>query len=227
MKKMFLMVLMGFFLGAYTATGEQLEYSKNDPDKSRKGENILNGIESGRVYWEDFIKAIQNGQVKFREVSPSAVANYMEAFANEGMVELIPTQHFGNEEIQTALEVVFEDSSNIVKNQSGYEGHLKRVVNEEFFVCVESGTASWEAFVDVIQRGQVKFKEVSPSAVANYMEAFANEGILGSIPDQYFRNEEIQTALGVVFEDPANIVMNRNAYEAHLKQVVDITYKCS
>jgi hypothetical protein len=221
------MVLLGFFWGAYTATGEQPESWKNDPDKSRKGENIFNDIESGRAYWEDFVIAIQRGQVEFREISPLAVANYMEAFANEAMVELIPTQYFHNEEILTALDVVFEDPSNIVKNQSGYESHLKRLVNEDFFVCVESGMASWEVFVDAIQRGEVQFKEVSPSAVANYMEAFANEGILESIPDQYFRNEEIQTALDVVFEDPANIVLNRNAYEALLKQVLDMTYKCS
>jgi hypothetical protein len=227
MKKLFSMVLLVLFLAAFTANGEQPEYSKKDPDKSRKGENILNDIESGRAYWVDFVNGIQSGQITFKKVSLSSVANYMEAFANEGMVELIPTQHFGNEEIQTALEVVFEDPSNIVKNQSGYEDHLKRLVNEEFFVCVESGTASWEVFVDVIESGLVKFKEVSPSAVANYMEAFANEGILESIPDQYFRNQEIQTALDAVFEDPANIVMNRNAYEAHLKQVLDVNYKCS
>jgi hypothetical protein len=129
MKKLFLIALLGFFLGAHTATGAQPEYKKNAPDKSEKRENILNGIENGRTAWEVFVHAIESGQVKFKEVSPSAVANYMEAFANEGILKSIPDQYFRNEEIQTALDVVFEDPTNVIMNRNAYEAHLKQVLD--------------------------------------------------------------------------------------------------
>jgi len=47
------------------------------------------------------------------------------------------------------------------------------------------------------------------------MEAIANEGRLEYIPCGYFNDEEIKTALDVVFEDPANIANNWDVYEGY------------
>jgi len=92
-------------------------------------------------------------------------------------------------------------------------GHVGQYGTREAFLrAVESGEGGWKDFVDAVRQKAVRFREVSPSAVANYMEAFANEGMLDLIPSHYLQEEEIKTALEVVFEDPSNIERNRDFY---------------
>jgi hypothetical protein len=61
-----------------------------------------------------------------------------------------------------------------------------------------------------VKSGSLKLREVSPEALANYLEAFANEGMLYWTPPEYFENEEMKTSLEVVFEFRENVVMNRH-----------------
>jgi hypothetical protein len=65
--------------------------------------------------------------------------------------------------------------------------------------------ANYQDFVDGIKSGDIQFREVSPSSVANYMEAFANEGILGWVPYEYLKHDEIRVALSVVLTEPVDI----------------------
>ena len=87
-------------------------------------------------------------------------------------------------------------------------GKTKRLLNS-----IESGKADADAFVYAIKDGSLKLKDVSPVALANYLEAFANEGMLYRTPPDYFENEEMLTSLEVVFEFRENRMMNRRVYE--------------
>ena len=89
-------------------------------------EELRKDIERGEASWEHFVAAIKTGIIVFDEVSPEAVANYLEAFANEGMLRRIPSRYSKNTEIIVSLDVVFEDSENIANNQRVYREHLKR-----------------------------------------------------------------------------------------------------
>jgi hypothetical protein len=217
MKRIFLLVLTCLLFSSNAAVAENSDLWQRDPGKHENGESYLNCIESGRANWFDFIGTIRTGETNLYELSPSAVANYMEAIASEGMLELIPPEYFRNEEIRTALSVVFEDPDNVFKNRHVYVSNLRRVIHEDFLNEIERGEANWYDFVHAIQKRQIKFVWLSPSAVANYMEAIASEGMLELIPPEYFRNEEIRTALSVVFEDRGNAVSNQRMYEDYLK----------
>lgn len=217
MKKIFLVLLTYSLFSGNAAAAKNPRLWTSDPGKNETRESFLGCIESGEANWYDFIGAIQTGEISFYELSPAAVANYMEAIANEGILELIPSQYFHDEQIKTALNVVFEGYLNILKNRKVYAGHLERVIREDFLNEIERGEANWYDFVLAIQTQQIRFEWLSPSAVANYMEALANEGILEFIPYHFFNNEKFRTALNVVFEDRGNAVSNQRVYEEYLK----------
>jgi hypothetical protein len=124
------------------------------------------------------------------------------------MLKRIPSEYFRNEEIKTAFSVVFEHSQNVLNNRDVYAAYLKRKSNEDFLNEIERGEASWYDFVVAIQSEQIRFGWISPSAVANYMEAIANEKMLKRIPSEYFRNEGIKTAFSAVFEHSQNVLNN-------------------
>jgi hypothetical protein len=129
MKKFFLLILMGLFFLGHPAETKELEFREDDLDQYRKRESFVSQMESGRLKWFNFVDTIQTGELVFRDFSPSAIANYMEAFANEGILDLIPNEYFRNEEIKIALNVVFEDRVNVANNQNVYEDYFNRVVN--------------------------------------------------------------------------------------------------
>ncbi|MBN2059617.1 MAG: hypothetical protein JW882_04285 [Deltaproteobacteria bacterium] len=85
------------------------------------GENLLKSIEAGTATGEDFIRAITDNRYSIEDISPSSVANYMEALANEGLLILIPSHYFNDEDIEVALNVVFEDRNNIFANWNVFE----------------------------------------------------------------------------------------------------------
>jgi hypothetical protein len=58
------------------------------------------------------------------------------------------------------------------------------------------------------------------------MEAIANEKMLKRIPSGYFRNEEIKTALSVVFEDRTNAASNKGIYEKYLTYAEAVIHEC-
>jgi hypothetical protein len=96
-----------------------------DPYGSRKA--FIHAIELGDADADAFVVAIRKGPLRFRDVSPGALANYLEAFANEGMLELIPFYFFRDDEMAVSLETVFEDPENVSINWEVYKDHLSRV----------------------------------------------------------------------------------------------------
>ena len=52
------------------------------------------------------------------------MANYLEVFANEGMLAQTPPEYLSNQEMKTSLEVVFESHENIEINWEVYHGYL-------------------------------------------------------------------------------------------------------
>jgi hypothetical protein len=89
-------------------------------------EELCSAIERGEAPWKDFVAAIKKDIISFKDVSPEAIANYLEAFANEGMLGRIPSRYAENREMIISLDVVFQDSENIANNQKVYRQHLKR-----------------------------------------------------------------------------------------------------
>ena len=126
MNKKCLLVFVGllFFSGSALAT-ESSDFLRHDSSGIGKKGSFLTSIETGEAPWINFVSAIRGHQIMFTEISPSAVANYLEAFANEGLLELIPSQYFYHEEIKLSLDVVFEDPENICNNPSAYKDHMQ------------------------------------------------------------------------------------------------------
>jgi len=117
MKKHLFIYFICLFLAGLSAVSLQAQVKGFDSGQYEKRRGLINSIESWEIDWKDFVDAIQSRQITFHEVSPSAIADYMEAFANEGLLWLIPADYFKNEQIKTSLEVVFEDPDNAVINR--------------------------------------------------------------------------------------------------------------
>jgi hypothetical protein len=124
MKKIFLLGLIGLvFLWTCPVLGQSdMMHEKGNPLEKLA---LLNSIETGELYWKIFITAIKTPKITFEEVSPPAVANYLEAIANDGLMELIPDEYFYHEDLQVSLSVVFEDPLNICKNRLVYIAYLE------------------------------------------------------------------------------------------------------
>ena len=86
-----------------------------------------------------------------------------------------------------------------------------------FIQTIETGDQDWESLIDAIKGDEITFEEISPSAIANYLEAIANEGLMEFIPSEYFYNEDLQVSLEVVFENPSNICNNSSVYKDQLE----------
>ena len=123
MKKIFLLVLIGsVFLWTSPVLGQSdVMHEKGKPMEKL---DLLYFIETGELHWKIFITAIKTQKITFEEVSPPAIANYLEAIANDGLMELIPHDYFQHEDLLVALSVVFEDPSNVCKNRAVYVAYL-------------------------------------------------------------------------------------------------------
>ena len=86
-----------------------------------------------------------------------------------------------------------------------------------FIETIETGDQDWKSLIDAIKDEEITFEEISPSAIANYLEAIANEGLMEYIPSEYFYNEDLQVSLEVVFENPSNICNNSSVYRDQLQ----------
>lgn len=86
---------------------------------------LIKSIEAGEATAEVFVYAIKHRYVDFLELSPQSVANYLEAFSDEGLLEIIPNHYFQDQDVRLSLEIVFQDPENICKNQSIYEVQLR------------------------------------------------------------------------------------------------------
>ena len=77
---------------------------------------VLNNIEQGTANADTFIRIIKKRNDLIDQISHSAIANYMEALADEGMLKLIPTSYYSYDDIQTSFYVVFQDRKNVTNN---------------------------------------------------------------------------------------------------------------
>jgi hypothetical protein len=93
--------------------------------KNMERRYFLQTIETGELEWKSFIDSVKNRKITFKEISPSAIANYLEGIANEGLLELIPSDYFYHKDIEVALSVVFENPLNICKNSSVYKEQME------------------------------------------------------------------------------------------------------
>ncbi len=117
-----------------------------------------------------------------------------------------------------ALMVLLISGCGAQGRPSGFkEGVLEPYGSREAFLhAIELGDADADAFVRAVRKGPLRFSDVSPEALANYLEAFANEGMLELIPFYFFRNDEMTVSLDTVFEDPDNVSMNWKVYRDYL-----------
>jgi len=105
----------------------------------------------------------------------------------------------------------------LAKNDSRIEGTGVFADKLGLIHSIETGKATPEAFVYAIRHRYVDFLELSPESVANYLEAFADEGLLEVIPNQYFQDQEVLLSLEIVFQDPENICKNQDIYKVQLR----------
>ena len=208
MKKISLLFLISCLFYSGGVAAKESDFWKHDSGNYETKKDFLGAVESGDADAEIFISVVKGRKSRLEEISPSAVANYMEALANDGMLELIPSEYYDNEGINIALDVVFQDPRNIPDNLN--------VFGDRWLLnAVESGDADAEIFISVVKGRKSRLEEISPSAFANYMEALANDGMLKLIPSKYYDNEDIKIALDVVFQDPTNIPNNWYVFEEH------------
>ena len=123
MKKLYIFTLMALillFIGTsyIFAASTMKQFEPNNTEKE-----FLAGIEMGKTNPDVLISTLKKRAYLIDHISHSAVANYMEALANEGMLEVIPASYYSYEDVMTSLEVVFEDRENIMKNWDVYEEH--------------------------------------------------------------------------------------------------------
>ena len=127
MQRFCLVILMILLISGCGAQGKYFDSGGGLIEKYGSREAFLHAVESGDADADAFVVAIREGPLRFRDVSPEALANYLEAFANEGMLEHIPSYFFQNDEMIVSLDTVFEDPENASSNREVYKGYLDRV----------------------------------------------------------------------------------------------------
>ena len=127
MQRFYLLALLVLLIVGCGAKAKQPGSKEGLPKQYGSREALIHAIEIGDADAETFVLAVREGPLRFRDVSPEALANYLEAFANEGMLEFIPFYFFQNDEMIVSLDTVFEDPENASINWEVYKDHLSRV----------------------------------------------------------------------------------------------------
>ncbi len=127
MQRFYLLALLVLLILGCGAKGGQSGFREEPIEKYGSREAFLYAIEIGDADADAVVVAVRKGPLRFRDVSPGALANYLEAFANEGMLELIPFYFFRNDEMTVSLDTVFEDPENASINWEVYKDYLSRV----------------------------------------------------------------------------------------------------
>jgi len=116
MKKLFIYIFLGLIFlimrSGYGFAGSEAKQS----EIIDTGNKYLTNIEHGTADPDVFIGVIKKGNYNINKISHSAIANYMEALANEGMLKLIPMPYYSYDDVLTALYVVFQERSNVMNN---------------------------------------------------------------------------------------------------------------
>jgi hypothetical protein len=125
-KKLFSLFLVVWFSNGCAFTPSQYGLGQDGYAKQGSKKSLINSIENGQAYWKHVVDSIKRGKIELEEISPSAIANYMETFANEGMLGLLPSEYLDNNEVLTALDVVFEDAANAARNWEVFKKYFKQ-----------------------------------------------------------------------------------------------------
>ena len=116
MKKLYIYIFLALiFVGmspGYCLAGSETKQS----EPIYTVDMVLNNIEQGTANAETFIRIIKKRNDLIDQISHSAIANYMEALADEGMLKLIPSSYYSYDDIQTSFYVVFQDRKNVMNN---------------------------------------------------------------------------------------------------------------
>ena len=84
-------------------------------------DTVIRNIELGTANADTFIRIIKKRNDLINRISHSAIANYMEALADEGMLKLIPTSYYSYDDIQTSFYVVFQNRENVTNNWNVFQ----------------------------------------------------------------------------------------------------------
>lgn len=88
---------------------------------------FVEAVECGEAGADDFIRAIRKGPLRLEEVTPEAVANYLEALAFVRMLDRVPARYTASREMILSYDIVFEDSRNVFHNWEAFKAYLQRV----------------------------------------------------------------------------------------------------
>ena len=121
MKKIYVYIMFALIFTITCYSSSNAESTIDKKDAAVPGVAILNNVESGTLDAEAFTSAVEKQHIILEKISPSAIANYMEALANNGILKLIPVEYYVDDEVNTALDVVFEDRDNITNNWDVFE----------------------------------------------------------------------------------------------------------
>ncbi|MCF8062532.1 MAG: hypothetical protein K9M82_08455 [Deltaproteobacteria bacterium] len=88
---------------------------------------LVEAVECGEAGPDVFVRAVRGGPVRLEEMTPEAVANYLEALAYDRMLDCVPPRYVEFDEMVTSYETVFEDSRNVFNNWEAYKTFLQRV----------------------------------------------------------------------------------------------------
>lgn len=86
---------------------------------------LINAVENGEAHADVFVYALRKGPVEVKDLTPAAIANYMEALACEQMLNCIPAEYIGFPEVILSYEIVFEDAENIFNNWEEFKAYLE------------------------------------------------------------------------------------------------------
>ena len=89
--------------------------------------SLVRAVELGEASPDVFVHAVREGPVRCEDISPVALANYLEAFAWERMLDRIPARFVKDDEMILSFETVFEDSRNVFNNWEVYKKFLQKV----------------------------------------------------------------------------------------------------
>lgn len=123
-----LMTLLALLLAAGCVARTTETASGTDPlGPYHSSAALVEAVECGQAGPDDFLRAIRRGPVRLEEVSPPAVANYLEALAYDGMLDRVPAGYTDSEAMILSYETVFEDARNVFNNWEAYKAFLRRV----------------------------------------------------------------------------------------------------
>jgi len=131
MRRMVIIVMAVLVAAGCAAETRQAGKDANPLGPYSDPQALVRAVERGEADPDIFLRALQEGPLRLEDVSPEAVANYLEAFAWERMLDRIPGRFVEHEDMVLSFETVFEDSHNVFNNWETYKAFLKRIYDAD------------------------------------------------------------------------------------------------